>query len=307
MAHPPILVTGSHRSGTTWVGKMLAAAGAHAYVSEPLNRWHRPGVMAASVNHWYAYICEENEAAFLPAFRQTLALRYGLGRELRSLRSPKDVGRMLRDVSIFGRGRLTGQAALLKDPFAAFSAPWFAGRLGCRAVLVVRHPAAFASSLKRLEWSFNFNDLLEQPLLMRDWLEPHRTQMLAAKDSRDNLLRACLLWRMIYDAFQQMRQRHPGLVIVRHEDLSRGPLEAFRTLYAALELAFTPRVERRVLRSSRVENPGEVSRRNIYNVNLDSRANLKNWQQRLTDDEIARVRTLTADVAGHFYTDADWE
>ncbi len=31
----PILVTGTHRSGTTWVGKMLAAGPSTAYISEP--------------------------------------------------------------------------------------------------------------------------------------------------------------------------------------------------------------------------------------------------------------------------------
>ena len=58
----PILVTGGHRTGTTWVGKMLAASGEAAYISEPLNVLHRPGVMSTPVRHWYTYICPENEA-----------------------------------------------------------------------------------------------------------------------------------------------------------------------------------------------------------------------------------------------------
>jgi hypothetical protein len=286
---------------------MLAAAGTHAYVSEPLNRWHRPGVMAAPVRHWYQYICDENEAEYLPALRRTLALRYGLGRELLSLRSPKDAGRMARDLSIFWRGRLAGQAALLKDPFAAFSTPWFAGRLGCNVVLVVRHPAAFASSLKRLGWSFDFDDLLSQPLLMRDWLEPHRAALMAAKESKDVLVRAGALWNAIYDVFHQLRQRRPEFIVVRHEDLSRDPVAGYRDLYARLDLPFTARAEARIRKASRTENPGEVSRKNIYAVNLDSQANLKNWQKRLTAEEIVALRAQTAAVAGHFYTDADWE
>lgn len=65
---PPILVTGIHRSGTTWVGKMLAAGAHTAYVSEPLNINHRPGVFRAAVEHLYTYITNENEAEYLPAF-----------------------------------------------------------------------------------------------------------------------------------------------------------------------------------------------------------------------------------------------
>ena len=66
----PILVTGMHRSGTTWVGKMLSAGTGTAYISEPLNLFHRPGVFDAPVNNWYKYICEENQDAYLHSFHK---------------------------------------------------------------------------------------------------------------------------------------------------------------------------------------------------------------------------------------------
>lgn len=56
-----------------------------------------------------------------------------------------------------------GKRALLKDPFAVFSVPWFAKKLNCQIVITVRHPAAFASSLQRLGWNFDFKDLLDHP------------------------------------------------------------------------------------------------------------------------------------------------
>ena len=68
----PILVTGMHRSGTTWVGKMLAADACTAYVSEPLNVLHRPGIFRSQVRHWYQYICEDNEHEYLPAVQDLL-------------------------------------------------------------------------------------------------------------------------------------------------------------------------------------------------------------------------------------------
>jgi hypothetical protein len=172
-----ILVTGAHRTGTTWVGKMLAAGREVAYVSEPLNRWHRSGVMRAPVQHWYTYICEDNEADFLPALQETRRFEYHTLSELRSIASPKDLLRMVRDWSIFFTGRRYHQTLLIKDPFAVFSAAWFARRLDSMVVFTIRHPAAFVSSLKKLGWSFDFSDLLGQPLLMRDWLETYRSEM----------------------------------------------------------------------------------------------------------------------------------
>ena len=303
----PILVTGAHRSGTTWVGKMLAASGRYAYVSEPLNRLHRPGVFLAPVDHWYTYISFDNETLFLQAFQDTLQLKYHLWDEVKSLRSLKDAGRMFRDCGRFNLGKLWNKQPLLKDPFAVFSAEWFAGRLGCRVVITVRHPASFVSSLKRYDWSFNFTDFLSQPLLMRDWLEPFSQEMETVQNQpHDALVKASLLWRMIYHVVWQYRQRELPCHILRHEDLSAEPVEGFMGLYKSLGIPFNPKVEARILKATSSENPTEVSKRSIHSVNLDSRANIKIWQKRLTDKEIIRIREYTADVADLYYTDQDW-
>ena len=123
---------------------------------EPLNVLHRPGVMRARAPYWYIYIPESQEAPYLPAFHETLVYRYHLLAELLSLRSVHDAGRMARDLGIFLRGRLRRQRPLLKDPFAIFSIPWFVRRLDSCVVVTVRHPAGFASSLKRLNWPCDF-------------------------------------------------------------------------------------------------------------------------------------------------------
>jgi len=296
----PILVTGAHRSGTTWVGRMLALGPQVAYISEPLNVLHRPGVLRANVRHWYQYICEENESGYLPAFQELLEYRYHTWDEIKSIRSVKDFLRMGRDFKIFYDALEHGQRALLKDPFAIFSMPWFAKRLNFKVVVTVRHPAAFASSLKRLGWSFDFNDLLDQPLLMRDHLEPYRGQMQAIR-ADDVIGQASLLWTMIYRFVHSTVELNPEFIIVRHEDLSNDPINGFHDLYSSLGLAFTSHVERMILNSSSSENPTELSRGKTHSVKLDSRANVDNWKKRLTEDEIARVHEITSDALELYY------
>jgi hypothetical protein len=303
--HQPLLVTGAHRTGTTWVGKMLAAGG-YAYISEPLNVLHRPGVMAAPVRRWYTYITQENEDEYLPAFRKTLALQYRLLPEIKSIKSRHDLLRMGRDLGTFLRGRIFKQPVLLKDPFAVFSLPWFMEQLDCRVVVTVRHPAGFASSLKRLNWPFDFRDLLDQPLLMRDHLEAFRADM-ERITSEDVIGQAALLWRMVYYVVHDTIERFPSVLVLRHEDLSRDPLTGFARAYAVLGLAYTPRVQEMIRTSSSNENPAELSRQKVHAVKLDSRANLDNWMKRLSADEIARIRDLTGDVAQWFYPDVKWE
>ncbi len=308
MADPgltPILVTGTHRSGTSWVGKMLAADAMTAYISEPLNVLHRPGVFRAKVKYWYQYICEENEKEYIPAYEELLEFDYHLWDEIRSLRSRRDILRMGRDFLIFYNGLMRGQRLLLKDPFAVFSTPWFAKRLNCQIVVTVRHPAAFASSLKRLNWTFDFQDLLTQPLLMRDHLEPYRAEMESVRPD-DVIGQAALLWKLIYNSVHRIRTLHPDFMIVRHEDLSHDPIAGYRALYEALDLEFTPRVEKTILNSSGSENPKELSRKKVHAIKLDSRANMDNWKNRLTAEEIKRIRAMTEEVSAWYYSDAEW-
>lgn len=287
---------------------MLAASSQLAYISEPLNVLHRPGILSADVQHWYTYICSANEDLYLPGLLETLAFRYHTLAEIKSLRSRKDIGRMIRDWSIFLRGRLLNQQPLLKDPFAVFSAPWFAERLNCRVVITLRHPAAFASSLKRLKWSFDFSHLLAQPILMAELLEPFQKEMAQTLTaSQDIIGQASLLWRMVYKVVARYQQAYPAFILIRHEDLSLDPQAGFCKLYAQLGLPFTPQVQAAILHSSSVENPRELSKQSVHAVHLDSRANLDNWKRRLQPEEIDRIRRLTHDLADHFYPDFDWE
>ena len=304
---PPILVTGAHRSSTTWVGKMLSANPDYAYVSEPLNVLHRRGVMRKPVHHWYTYVCDENGSHLLSGFYETMQLRYHTWLELKDIRSLKDAGRLVRDWGSFTLGRAQGRQVLLKDPFALFSADWFSHQLGCEVVIAVRHPAAFVSSLKRLNWPFQFEDLLAQPLLMRDWLEPYRGEMVEAEKNPEDIIgQASLLWRMIYDVVWQYQQTRPEFHIVRHEDLSLRPLQEFQALYQAMGVPFTRKVAELIHKSTNPGNPTELPLESIHSVNLDSKTNIKNWQNRLKPEEIDRIRALTEDVAQRFYDDQDW-
>jgi hypothetical protein len=310
----PILVTGSHRSGTTWVGKMLAADADTAYISEPLNVLHRPGVYRTPVNYWYTYITDENGAEYLPAFNELLNFQYHTLHELLSLRSFKDFLRMGRDFHTFFIGSMHGQRALIKDPFAVFSAPWFAKQLQCQVVITVRHPGGFVGSLKRLGWNFDFGNFLNQPLFMRDHLEGDRAAM-ESMPKDDIVGQAALLWKIIYrfvhstlrPAQGDAQAGFPQFHIVRHEDLSRDPISGYRSLYKSLGLDFTEKVKDIIQNSSNSENPAKLAKNKTHSVKLDSHANLDNWKKILSPEEITRVRTITAGISESFYSEEEWK
>jgi Sulfotransferase domain len=307
VAVQPILVTGSHRSGTTWVGRMLEASGHLAYLSEPLNPYSPGPLLSLRPSLQYTYICEENEAGFLSPFRHLVAVDYPLGNEVLAIRSARDAGRLVKRRRAFSRARSLGEVALIKDPFAVFSARWFAERLGCQVLVLVRHPAAVVSSLKRLGWRFNFRHLLRQPLLLRDWLEPHRAAIVEALRSPDDIVaQGSLLWRLIYGVIDEYRTACPEFVVVRHEDLSLEPLGEFARLYESLGLPLSEEARRRIADSTATSNARELDLATPKAIRLDSRAAVHNWRRRLTAEEVERIRNMTGELGSRFYDDAEW-
>jgi hypothetical protein len=309
----PVLVTGMPRTATSWVGKMLEASGVLVYVNEPLNPQHppgrSPGVLRAEVEHAFQYISEDNEHLWLPAFRDTVRLRFHPLAELRRNHRPYDVARTVKYTAGFALGRLRGRRALLDDPYAVFAAPWLARRVGCRVVVTVRDPVATVSSWRRLGWRPRLGELLAQPALVRDRLDRFVPDLEAARAADgDGVGQASLLWRVIYGTVAGYRDEIADLEVVRHEDLSADPVPAFRGLYGRLGLPFGPEAERAILAATSAGSGGGAMRWSLAGGRvsktaarrLDSQANLGVWRERLTDREAARIRELTADVAAAY-------
>jgi hypothetical protein len=166
---------------------------------------------------------------------------------------------MLAESRAWAACRWRGDRPLIEDPIALFSSEWLAERFDMHVVVVIRHPAAFVSSITRLGWRHPLAHFLEQPLLMRDVLAPFTDAIRgAARRTPDLVDEAALLWRIIHHAIARFRERHPA------------PVGSEETLQRA------------------------------------SAQNLSNWQRRLSAAEIARIRANAADVAGAFYSDAEW-
>jgi hypothetical protein len=305
----PILVTGAIRSGTGWVGQILAAGPAPVgYIWEPFSPLHRPGTLAVRWPHWFAYVCAENAERHVAAIERSLAFRYDVGAELRSLRSAKDAGRMGRDLGRWRRYRAARAAPLYKDPIAVYSAEWLADRFDMDVVAITRHPCAFAASIKRLNWPYTarFGDLLAQPLVMRDFLAGYEADLRAYSAREHDIVdQAILLWNIQTEAIARLRERRAGeWAFTRLEDFARTPVERFRDLFAHMRLPWGEGAEALARATSDPSNPAEASRPD--SVRRDSATHITNWKRRLTAAEIARVRAGTERLWTRFYDESDW-
>jgi hypothetical protein len=286
---------------------MIAASDAVGYIHEPFNIDRGPGICRTRFPYWFTYIRPGTDGDTADDFRRLLGFRYNYLAQARSVRSRRDLRVLIRDGGRFSRYRMRHARPLLKDPMALFSAEWIAETFDAQVVVVVRHPAAFASSIKLDGWAHPFSHFLDQPALMEDHLQRFKEEIQAfAAEERDILDQAALLWRLIHSTIADYRTRHPEWLVVRHEDLSRDPIPGFGALFQALDLSYTEEVQEAILQSTSRSNPVDRDVNGRQFLSRDSRANVDNWRRRLTPDEIGRVRARVADVSPLFYGDDEW-
>jgi hypothetical protein len=303
----PILVTGSHRSGTTWVGRMLCASGEAGYIHEPLNPNRVPSWTGGRVPLWFLYLCADNSDEYEPLLRDVLAFRYPLRHNLTRLRDPLRAALLVREWTGSMTARARRLRPLMKDPIALFSAEWLALTFGMRVVVMIRHPLGFVGSIKRLNWQFKFRGWLAQPALLRDWLHPFEDDMRrCAAEDVDVVEQGILMWNAMHHVIAAYRGRHPGWAFVRHEDLAAGPVESFRSLYGRMGLRWGPGTARAVGAGSSPGNPAETPPWRRWTVRRDSAAATETWRQRLDPDEVRRIRTGVARIAPCFYPEERW-
>lgn len=285
---------------------MLCASREAGYVHEPFNPNRSPGWFPEPLPHWFIYLTEENAAPYERAVEDLLALRYPL-RSLVRARSPRQLAQQLPELGRSAVYRVQRRRTLLKDPMALFSAEWLARRFRMDVVVMVRHPAAFVSSIKKLNWGFDYErNWLAQELLMRDLLGPWAESFRGYRGEVDLVGEGIVMWNAMYDVVRGYRERHPEWHFVKHDDLAADPVAGFRDLYGRLGLRWDERARAEVERSTNETNVKEVPAWRRRAINRDSKAARRTWTQRLTPDEVARVRREVAGVAASFYDEEEW-
>ena len=309
--HRPILVSGSHRSGSTWVGKVLSLAPNTGYIHEPFNiQGCRDGICRAHFPHWFFYVTEDTASQYHQPLKDTLRWAYSLNAEIASIARPIDAARLVKDYSYFLRHRIRQSRTIMKDPIALFSAEWLHQTFDMDVVLIVRHPAAFVASLKVAGWTFPFADLQQQQALLKQELAEFEAEIneFAADPTQDIIAQGILLWRIFHAQIARLKDRHPDWIVSRHEDLSRAPDEAFGALYDRLGLDFSgiSQVEFDKLVHARGSQKSTARTPNQTQVFRDSKSNIYSWKQRLNEAEIARIKQAVTDISAQFYSDRDW-
>ncbi len=282
-AHRPILVCGMPRSGTTWLGRLLATAPGTALVGrEPMNPHDGQYRLGGTLTAWASLdslSAKQRRAARL-AFRGV---------------SPFIFGR-------YGRRQwaapLPWTRVVVKDPFAMLSLPALIEATGAVVVLLYRHPGAALASYRRMGWQPDLDEL-------RPLLRAHRHDRGGA-DGPDELpvqqpgsqVTAEAMgkfWAGLYEIAMDQSGASDDVVVISHEELAGGGRAAARQLFEWLGLRFGPHTED-ALRGADggAAGPQAPIADRLHNLDRSPASVAQQWRAALDPDEIATVERVSA-------------
>lgn len=288
-AGPPIFVTGSHRSGTTWVAAMLTVPGIW-YIHEPFN----PNKHMWKQN--FSYLSSPDVCADVDKMIKRI-MRGGARRAL-NLPNTSHPLMPLRWAPV------RYKRLLLKDPLACFMAEYITGQLNAQTLALFRHPAGFVRSILNLGWpSAKFlSQFLETPGLIEDCLAEQKN-LIKAHAKSDGLESAVVLHGCICRVLWLAAKRNSNIMNLRFEDLASDPIGQFRQLYSKLRLPYTD--EARAMHYKLTEGASAGSEHGAHEVRRKSHAMAWKWRGSFSSSEIDRISGLWNEFGVSLYDDPE--
>jgi hypothetical protein len=269
---------------------MLALSRNSLMAHEPFNIQSWAYALDGLAKYWFTYAPALPQDAALEAFSKVMEQRT---RKIFLKNQPQHWIPPLRH-----------QRLIIKDPIAALSSDWIAKNFDLEVIVLVRHPAAFAASLKRLGWWHPLEHFLKQTTLMQRHLQPYRAEI--ASKPQDIVEQAAIVWKCLYGVLLTYLGSHPNWLVSKHEVLSSNPVAELRALYETLGLEWSAMVEENVVRYTRYGNSVDAPKGTVHHLRRDSVANIARWKETLTAEEIARVYEITRPIYSSYYQNQDW-
>jgi len=298
------------RSGTTFLGNILAIPRGVAYMQEPFNADH--GI--ARVAHHFYYIdtdhtraSDEKERLVDDFVRGRSKFRKLPPEEAKSSKA-KIARATLKSTNNFTykKARLNPAVStyIVKDPSACLLSEYLHNKYDFKVVLMVRHPAATAMSFKRLGLHHDIADLTRQKPLMSKYLKSELANVNTSKLS--DIEQTALLWKCLNLVLADFATKNPDMILVRHEDISTKPQKNFKTLYNTLDLRYSDDVRAKVAAQTSAKNPIDAPDNKMHHMQRNSAKNAYSWHGKLDKRDVAKIKEITGDVAKKFYGSSTW-
>ena len=304
-----VFVTGIPRSGSTFLGKVLCAATGVAYLHEPFN----PAKGVKGCTKRYLYLDRDSEGSQESAVREAVQMLGNL--KASYIEKPRISRTAFVDTlsrAVGGRGGLNQMIArltpglntgILKDPTAFLMADYLFSRHGMKPVIIVRHPASWYASWKRMGWQTNMDLMFAQPAVVQKYLFDDVD--LFKRVRTGSVEEAALFWKSVYCVLLTQADKH-GWTVIKHEDLSLNPVDEAKKLYQDLALPWSSRVERKIERWT-TNNSADAPSGRPLDIRRDSANIFSSRIAEVSDDERTVLYKMTLPISSRFYDEKTFD
>ena len=281
-----LLLAGAPRTGTTWLGRVLAHAPSVRYIYEPLI-YGALGEKCRPIRYRYLGAGDEDpetESAwsYVLSMRVRLRHRWLLGHSRRFLQMVP-----------FWPARL-----MVKEVRCVLALDWIAKNLGMRIGVTIRHPCGYvASGIRLQERGHNVipvSMLVNQPRL-RERLPMIDFDRLAALT--DPIAQMAAGYGVAYSLIADQLREHPDWALIRHEAMLEDPEAAISGLCTKVDLPFTDRM-RSYLDETDVSTTGGD---NLYSGKRRRQDEREKWKRELSPRRIDTIQEVVASFHLPFY------
>jgi len=257
-----VFLTGSARSGTTWLSNIINYKNEYRYIFEPFHENYS--------NFYNGYFCKK-----YINFNDNNDLKK---EKMNSLLIGNVKGQW---VDKFNK-KFISKKRLIKSIRAHHLLEWLNYNFPkLPIVLMLRHPCAVANSRMKLGWDTPLSDFLNQKKLMEDYLKEFKPYIMEAKTEFEKNI---FMWS-IQNFLPLKHFKSRDIYICFYENLCINPIDEIKRLFNFLDIEFS---KNDILK--KVNIPSETSRKDSAIKTDDNLINL--WRENFSSIQIKRANEI---------------
>lgn len=289
----PVVICGLHRSGTTYVGRILSLADSTYVLHEPFNPVWGLEYAPSTYTYWTKdntnsdadeIVCKA--MAFYGKFVKPTSNKRGL----QKIRYKVLGGKQHLQWNALKLKKFLGmppENIVWKDPFCTFMVDYLTRICKIKTVVMVRHPCAHYSSVDKQNWHFDIGNLTGQQKLINDFGKGI-PEGYWEKAKNDNLVSIALLWKLMSRMLASVSEKNDNLLLVRHEDLCLDPENEIHRICMHIGMDFTSPMTNYIKVTSQGPS-AEAPAGQVHGFQRDSRALINIWRKNLSRDQVTTL------------------
>lgn len=197
---------------------------------------------------------------------------------------------------------------LIKDPTACLLTNYLSTQFQMCALVLFRHPAGFASSIKELGWPSGkfLGYLLNSEALIQEYLGANEA-LLRRFVNRDDLEASVVLYGALNKVLWKQIQENENIKYAIFEELCLDPISRFKELFQILSLPYTDSTLNRHMDLCFIASPQKM-KYSPHSIRRNSQSMAEGWKSKVDALELRNIRMIWEQFEIPLYlAENDWK